>query len=81
MGTSHHVTTTSGGQAQPLSLDEKYKKLKKAFQRVTPSATRENQWFEEWFDEVGAKVNEEKNATRERAIQIKTRGAKNDKAA
>jgi hypothetical protein len=28
-------------------------------------------------DEECAKVNEEKNAARERAIQIKTRGAKN----
>jgi hypothetical protein len=32
---------------------------------------------EEWFDEECAKVNEEKNTVRERAIQIKTRGAKN----
>jgi hypothetical protein len=29
------------------------------------------------FDEEYAKVNEEKNITRERAIQINTRGAKN----
>jgi hypothetical protein len=31
----------------------------------------------EWFDEDYAKVNEEKNATTERAIQILTKGAKN----
>jgi hypothetical protein len=31
----------------------------------------------EWFDEECAKVTEEKNAARERAIQTKTRGAKN----
>jgi hypothetical protein len=31
----------------------------------------------EWFDEKCAEVNEEKNAARERAIQIKTRGVKN----
>jgi hypothetical protein len=31
----------------------------------------------EWLDEECAKVNEEKNVARERAIQIKTRGAKN----
>jgi hypothetical protein len=31
----------------------------------------------EWFDEQCAKVNEKMNAARERAIQIKTRGAKN----
>jgi hypothetical protein len=31
----------------------------------------------EWFDEECAKVNEQKYAARERAIQMKTRGAKN----
>jgi hypothetical protein len=31
----------------------------------------------EWFDEECAKVNEEKNAAKERAIQTKTRGANN----
>jgi hypothetical protein len=33
-------------------------------------------WFDR-FDEECTKVNEEKNATRERAIQIKIRGAMN----
>jgi hypothetical protein len=58
-------------------LDEKCKK-EETIQRVatnTISYTRK-QTNKEWFDEECAKVNEEKNAARERAIQIKTRGAK-----
>jgi hypothetical protein len=66
-------------QAQPLSLDEKCKKLEETIQREATNIigyTRK-QANKEWFDEECAKVNEEKNTTRERAIQIKTRGAKN----
>jgi hypothetical protein len=66
-------------QAQPLSFDEKCKKLEETIQRVATNIigyTRK-QANEKWFDEECAKVNEEKNAARERGIQIKTRGAKN----
>jgi hypothetical protein len=42
----------------------------------TISYTRK-QANEVWFDEKCAKVNEEKNAARKQAIQIKTRGTKN----
>jgi hypothetical protein len=66
-----------GLQAQPLSLDEKCKKLEETIQRVATNTigyTRK-QANKEWFDEECAKVNEEENAARERAIQ--TRGAKN----
>jgi hypothetical protein len=66
-------------QAQPLSLDVKCKKLKETIQRVATNTigyTRK-QAHKEWFDEVCAKLNEEKNTARERAIQIKTRGVKN----
>jgi hypothetical protein len=66
-------------QAQPLNLDEQSKKQEETIQRVarnTIGYTRK-QTNKEWFNEECAKVNEEKNATRERAIQIKTRGAKN----
>jgi flavoprotein len=83
--TSHHGLTTSSNlnsevytlHAQPL--DEKCKKLEETIQRVakTPSVTREKQANKKWFDKECAKVNEEKNAARERAIQIKTRGVKN----
>jgi hypothetical protein len=68
-----------GGQAQPLSLDEKCKKLEETIQRVTTNIigfTRK-QANKEWFHEECTKLNEEKNAAREQAIQIKTRGAKN----
>jgi hypothetical protein len=54
-------------------------KLEETIQRVatnTISYSRK-QSKKEWVDEECARVNEEKNAARERAIQIKTRGAKN----
>jgi hypothetical protein len=66
-------------QAQPLSLDERCKKLEETIQRVATNTigyTRK-QANKEWFDEECAKVNEEKNAAREQAIQNNTRGAKN----
>jgi hypothetical protein len=68
-----------GVQAQLLSLDEKCKKLEETIQRVASNTigyTRK-QANKEWFDEEYAGVNEEKDATRERAIQNNTRGAKN----
>jgi hypothetical protein len=55
------------------------KKMEETIQRAATNTigyTRK-QANKEWFDEECAKVNEEKNAARERAIQIKTRGAKN----
>jgi hypothetical protein len=64
---------------QPLNLDEKCKKLEETIQRVATNTigyTRK-QVNKEWFDEECVKVNEEKNAARKRAIQIKTRAAKN----
>jgi hypothetical protein len=66
-------------QAQPLSLDEKCKKLEETIQRVATNTigyTRK-QAYKEWFDKECAEVNEEKNAAREQAIQNNTRGAKN----
>jgi hypothetical protein len=66
-------------QAQPLSLDEKCKKLEETIQRVatnTISYTRK-QANKEWFDQECAKVTKKKDATRERAIQNITRVAKN----
>jgi hypothetical protein len=62
-------------QPQPLSLDEKCKKLKETIKRVatnTISYTRK-QANKEWFDQESARVNKGKNAARDRAIQIKTR--------
>jgi hypothetical protein len=59
-------------------LDDKCKKLEETIQRVvtyTIGYTRK-QANKEWFDEKYANVNEEGNAARERAIQIKTRGVK-----
>jgi hypothetical protein len=66
-------------QDQPLSFDEKCKKLEETIQRVatnTISYTKK-QANKKWFDEECARVNEKKYAARERALQIKTRGAKN----
>jgi hypothetical protein len=63
-------------QPQPLSLDEKCKKLEETIQRVATNTigyTRK-QANKEWFEGECANV---KNAARERAIQIKTRGVKN----
>jgi hypothetical protein len=68
-----------GVQAESLILDEKCKKLEETIQRVVTNTigyTRK-QANKESFDEECAKVNEEKNAARERAIQNNTRGAKN----
>jgi hypothetical protein len=54
------------------------KNVKKNWKKIQRVATNtRNQANKEWFDEECAKVNEGKNAARERAIQIKTRGAKN----
>jgi hypothetical protein len=58
---------------------EKCKKLEETIQRVAKNTigyTRK-QANKEWFDEECAKVTEEKNAARERAIQNNTRRAKN----
>jgi hypothetical protein len=52
-----------GVQAQPLSLNEKCKKLGETIQRVATNTigyTRK-QANKEWFDEECAEVNEEKN--------------------
>jgi hypothetical protein len=68
-------------QAQPLSLDEKYKKQKETIQRVTTKTNNigytRKQANKEWVDEKCTKGNEGKNADKERAIQTKPRGAKN----
>jgi hypothetical protein len=68
-----------GVQAQPLGLDEKFNQLEETIQRVATNTigyTRK-QAYKEWFDEECAKMIEEKNTTREQAIQNKTREAKN----
>jgi hypothetical protein len=55
------------------------KKLEETIQREATNTigyTRK-QTNKEWFDEECAMANEEKNAARERAIQIKTKGVKN----
>jgi hypothetical protein len=67
-----------GVQAQPLSLDEKCKKLEETIQRLATNTigyTRK-QANKEWFDEECAEVNEEKNAARERAIPNNTKRVK-----
>jgi hypothetical protein len=66
-------------QAQPLSLDEKCKKLEETIQKVATNTigSMRKQANKEWFEEECEKVNEETNAATERAIQIQTRGAKN----
>jgi hypothetical protein len=56
-----------GVQAQPLSLNEKCKKLEETIHRVATNTigyTRK-QANKEWFDEECAMVNEEKNPARE----------------
>jgi hypothetical protein len=67
-----------GVQSQPLSLDGKCQKLEETIQRVaTNTIYTRKQAYKEWFDEECAKVNEEKNAARERANQNNTRGTEN----
>jgi hypothetical protein len=66
-------------QAQPLSLDEKCKKLKETIQRVATNfiGYTRKQANKELFNEECAEVNKEKNAARLRDIQNHTTGAKN----
>jgi hypothetical protein len=68
-----------GVQPQPLSFDEKCKKLEETIQRVATNTIgyTKKQANKEWFDEGCAKVNDENNTARERAIQTNTREAKN----
>jgi type I restriction-modification system DNA methylase subunit len=69
------LSELQGVQPQPLSLDEKCKKLEETIQRVATNTigyTRKKA-NKKWFDEECARVTEETNAARERAIQIKTR--------
>jgi hypothetical protein len=55
-----------GVQTQPLSLDEKCKKLEEAIQRATNTiGYTKKQANKEWIDEECAKLNEEKNVARE----------------
>jgi hypothetical protein len=61
-------------QPQPLSLDEKCKKLAKTSQRVVTNTIG---YTRKQANKDCAMVNEEKNVARERAIKTKTRGAKN----
>jgi hypothetical protein len=53
------------------------KKLEETIQGVATNTRKQEN--KEWFDKECAKVKvtEKKNTTRDRAIQIKTRGAKN----
>jgi hypothetical protein len=59
-----------GVQAQPLSLDGKCKKLEETIQRVATNTIgyTKKQANKKGFDEECAKVNDEKNAARERVI-------------
>jgi sensor c-di-GMP phosphodiesterase-like protein len=59
-----------GVQVQPLSLNENCKKLEETIQRVATNTIG-------YTRKQGVCKSEEKNAVRERAIQIKTRGAQN----
>jgi hypothetical protein len=72
------LSELQGVQPQPLSLDEKCKKLEDTIQRVATNTIGYTikQANKEWFGEECAKVNEEKNTARERAIQNNTRVAK-----
>jgi hypothetical protein len=61
-------------------LDEKCKKLEETIQRIATNTIgyTKKQANKEWFGQECAKEgNKEKNAARQRAIQTKTRGAKN----
>jgi hypothetical protein len=60
-------------------LDEKCKKREEKIQRIATNTIRytRKQANKEWFDKECAKVNEQKNAARERTIQNNTKGAKN----
>jgi hypothetical protein len=55
-----------GVQAQPLSLDEKCKKLEETIQRVATNTIGYTRKLanKEWFDEERVKVNEEQNAAK-----------------
>jgi hypothetical protein len=58
------------------NLDEKCKKFEETIQRVATNTIgyTKKQANKEWFDEECAEVNEENNATKERAIKIKIFG-------
>jgi hypothetical protein len=72
-----------GVQTQPLSMDEKCKKLGETIQRVakTTIGYTRKQAYKEWFDEECAKMNEVKNAARGRTIQNNTRAKNANKLA
>jgi hypothetical protein len=60
-----------------MSPENQLKKFKIQSVATNTIGYTRKQAYKEWFDEECAEVNEEKNAARERAIQIKTRGTKN----
>jgi hypothetical protein len=65
--------------AAPLSLDDKWKQMESAAQKVAENTigyTRK-QTKNEWFDEECARVNEKKNAAKARAFGVKSRNPKN----